>query len=197
VPKTGWLNVGCGTVDPTEVRAAWERARAHFTAAGHVPGEADAGLDTMKGHSYYLFDPVHLDGAVKVDADGRGGAYLAGDSLGLAQPLTAEGILPAVLSGRLLGEAILAGAMAGYPQRLRSHPVIADYARVLRMRNAGAALRRKSANGRGNGHGGNRLARRAMATGFAWMFSGARLPAPRMIDLVLAGAERWQQRRAV
>jgi hypothetical protein len=28
------------------------------------------------------------------------------------------------------------------------------------------------------------------------MFSGARLPAPRAIDLALAGAERWLGRRA-
>jgi menaquinone-9 beta-reductase len=30
VPKTDWLNVGVGTVDPTEVRGAWQRAREHF-----------------------------------------------------------------------------------------------------------------------------------------------------------------------
>ena len=30
VPKTDWLNVGSGTVDPHEVRAAWLRAREHF-----------------------------------------------------------------------------------------------------------------------------------------------------------------------
>jgi hypothetical protein len=30
-----------------------------------------------------------------------------------------------------------------------------------------------------------RVAGRAVATGFAWMFSGARLPAPRLVDLTL------------
>jgi flavin-dependent dehydrogenase len=195
VPKTGWLNVGCGTVDPTEVRTAWERARDHFVAAGHVPAEAGAGLEAMKGHSYYLYDPVHLQGAARADADGRGGAYICGDSLGLAQPLTAEGILPAVLSGRTLAESILAGAPASYPDRLRAHPVIADYTRVFRMRNAFSARPERRAREAGPKSKGQ-LGTRAFATGFAWMFSGARLPAPRMIDLVLAGAERWQQRRA-
>ncbi len=37
VPKTDWLNVGSGTVEPHEVRAAWRQARAHFSAAGHLP----------------------------------------------------------------------------------------------------------------------------------------------------------------
>ncbi len=70
----------------------------------------------MKGHTYYLFDPAHLEGAVRAGTDGQAGAVLlCGDSLGLAQPLTAEGILPAVLSGRLAAEAILAGAPAELP----------------------------------------------------------------------------------
>ncbi|MBZ0233420.1 MAG: hypothetical protein K8M05_13920, partial [Deltaproteobacteria bacterium] len=60
-------------------------------------------------------------------------------------------------------------------------------------------------NGTGNGTGDGtghrdgharrdgRLARvtgSAVATGFAWMFSGARLPAPRLVDLALSAMER-------
>ena len=202
VPKTGWLNVGTGTVDPTAVRDAWQRARGHFLAAGHVPDEATAGLDAMKGHSYYLFDPAHLAGAARVDADGAGGMYIAGDSLGLAQPLTAEGILPAVVSGRTVAEAILAGAPASYPERLCEHPVLADYARVYRLRAAaGRVLSRRSSGRNGdaahNGHGHatpSRVVGRALAGGFAWMFSGARLPAPRMIDLMLNVFARGEER---
>ena len=82
---------------------------------------------------------------------------LCGDSLGLAQPLTAEGILPAVLSGRLAAEAILAGAPESYPARLAAHPVLEDYRRVFRLREAAAALGRaaeRAATGRnGNGDG--------------------------------------------
>jgi len=195
VPKTDWLNVGAGTSDPTEVRAAWQRAKDHFRAAGHVPLEVAAELDQMRGHTYYLFDPAHLDAAAAVDP--RGGAYLIGDSLGLAHPLTAEGILPATISGRVLAEAILAGAPASYPARLRAHPILADYRRVHRLRQAGIAARLDGGDGsRGRRTSrASRLGARAVATTFAWMFSGARLPAPRLIDLALAGAERWLDRR--
>lgn len=187
VPKTDWLNVGSGTVAPQEVRAAWHQARTHFGAAGHLPAEAAAELDAMKGHTYYLFDPTHLEGAVGPKED----VLLCGDSLGLAQPLTAEGILPAVISGRLAAEAILAGAPRSYPARLAAHPVIADYRRVFRLREAAGALAgRPSSGGRGRGRGA-RLGRRAVASGFAWMFSGARLPAPRLVDAGLTLAERW------
>jgi menaquinone-9 beta-reductase len=159
----------------------------------------------MKGYAYYLYDPAHLAAAARVDADGKGGAYLCGDSLGLAQPLTAEGILPAVISGRVCAEAILAGAPASYPARLAAHPVMEDYRRVFRLRETAAAFARPSARSRPDS--GTRRARarrllsaprlrgRAVATGFAWMFSGARLPAPKLIDLALAVGEKWGRRR--
>ena len=174
VPKTDWVNVGVGTLDATEVRGAWQRARERL----RVPDEAQPALEHMKGHSYYLFDPAHLDGAA---ADG---ISIVGDALGLAHPLTAEGILPATLSGRLAAEAILAGDPAGYPARLRAHPILADYTRVFALRELAAARR----NGNGNSNGGGpppRAVRKLVARGFAWMFSGARLPAPRLIDFVL------------
>jgi flavin-dependent dehydrogenase len=199
VPKSDWLNVGVGTLEATEVRDAWRRARTHFVTTGHVPTVAEPGLDQMKGHSYYLFDKAHLEGAARVDADGKGGAFLVGDSLGLAHPLTAEGIVPAAVSGRILGEAIAAGDAAGYVRRLQAHTIFRDYARVHALReeisdwmaasssNAPAA---PAPSAPGLPGPGSRLASRAIAGGFAWMFSGARLPAPRVIDLVLAGARR-------
>ena len=151
------------------MRAAWQKARAHFSAAGHVPPESAAELEAMKGHTYYLFDPTHLEGAVRPGpTNEKGAVLLCGDSLGLAQPLTAEGILPAVLSGRLAAEAILAGAPESYPARLAAHPVIEDYRRVYRLREAAAALAGRSGdtrakgngngNGNGNGKPGSRLA---------------------------------------
>jgi flavin-dependent dehydrogenase len=238
VPKTDWINVGSGTVDPTQVRAAWRRARARFCDAGHVPAESAHQLEpkAMKGHSYYLYDPAHLDGAARVDEGGNGGAYLIGDSLGLAQPLTAEGILPAVISGRLLAEAILAGDPASYPARLRAHPVLRDYQRIHGLREVAGALRRTGrsrssapAPARSDSASASpepspspeqpdsrspapepagssspfvsatpspaaalaaRLGGRAVASGFAWMFSGASIPAPRLFDLALAAAAR-------
>jgi hypothetical protein len=176
------------------VRAAWTHARSHFDRLGHLPAEAAAPLDHVKGHSYFLYHSEHLDGAARVDADGRGGAYLVGDSLGLAHPITAEGILPATLSGRLCAEAILAGDPARYPARLRAHPILDDYRRVFRARNAVSSMRRDRSNGNGKGKpAAGRVARvagSAVATGFAWMFSGARLPAPRLVDLALSAMER-------
>jgi flavin-dependent dehydrogenase len=206
VPKTDWLNVGSGTVAPGEVRAAWQKARAAFVDAGHLPPEVAPELEprAMKGHAYYLFDPVHIDGAARVDADGGGGLMLVGDSLGLAQPLTAEGILPAVVSGRVCAEAIVAGDAACYGARLRAHPVISEYQRVFRLREAAAVWRRRSARHPRSDAPSTvasnaplaRLGRRAVATGFAWMFSGARLPAAPGVDLALRGAERWLARRS-
>jgi hypothetical protein len=187
------------------VRAAWQRARAHFSALGHVPAESAAELEAMKGHTYYLFDPTHLEGAVRPGpTNEKGAVLLCGDSLGLAQPLTAEGILPAVISGRLAAEAILAGAPASYPARLAAHPVLQDYRRVFRLREAAAALGGRPSGGNGqagrnaptNGKSGSGLGRRAVASGFAWMFSGARLPAPRLVDAGLAMAERWANHRS-
>jgi flavin-dependent dehydrogenase len=205
VPKTDWLNIGTGTMDPKDVRVAWQKARAYFRATGHVPKAADADLDAMKGYAYYLYHPEHLRGAARVDDDGKGGAYLIGDSLGLAQPITAEGILPAVLSGRLLAEAIAAGAPASYPARLAAHPVLADYRRVFRLREAASALRRRFSRNAPSppvsapapaAHGFfSRTSRHAVSTGFAWLFSGARIPAPHLVDAALAGAEWWTSAR--
>ena len=60
VPKSDWLNVGCGTLDADRVRDAWRATHDHLRAAGHLPDEAEPELAHVKGHSYYLFDPVHL-----------------------------------------------------------------------------------------------------------------------------------------
>jgi flavin-dependent dehydrogenase len=205
VPKTEWLNVGSGTVDPGEVRAAWQQARAHFLGRAHVPPQSSADLEpgAMKGHAYFLYHAAHIGAAAQVDPDRRGGAYLVGDSLGLAHPLTAEGILPAVISGRLAAEAILAGAPNDYPARLAAHPVLADYRRlsraiaVSRGRRHSAIDRAASAKPAAGAQPHSwpaRLAQRALMNGFAWMFSGARLPAPKIVDVGLYGVERWLAR---
>jgi len=235
VPKSDWLNVGCGTLDATAARGAWRHTHDHLRASGHLPAAADPPLAHIKGHSYFLFDPVHLDGAY------RDNAFLVGDSLGLAHPITAEGILPATVSGRHAAEAILASDPASYPTRLRRDPVLADYRRVhaamatvVKVRNrmtglaglaerflgtarpltaaptnGASAVHASTGNGAagngaaGNGAGdpgaapetgaaarstaepGSALAAATIARGFAWMFSGAKLPAPRLLDLLL------------
>jgi len=177
VPKSDWLNVGCGTLDANRVRDAWRETHDHLRQAGHLPVELDAELAHVKGHSYFLFDPAHLDGAQ------RDGALLVGDALGLAHPITAEGILPATVSGRRAAEAILAGDPASYPARLRADPVLADYRRVHRLVRAASHLKQRVPSRPGTR--GAAFGARAVARGFAWMFSGRPLPAPRLLDLVL------------
>jgi flavin-dependent dehydrogenase len=270
VPKSEWLNVGSGTVDATAARAAWRTTHDHLRAAGHLPPEAEAALKHIKGHSYYLFDSAHLDAAY------RDQVFLIGDALGLAHPITAEGILPAAVSGRRAAEAILQGAPESYPLRLRRDPVFADYRRVHSLLNvarrlrdrlhalAGRSAERAKAQDLAQDHASQPLepipqlleptpqppeptpqfteptpqfteptpqfteptpqftepapqfteptlqveptlqppevrpsdlandrsfGRTAIARGFAWMFSGARLPAPRLLDLVLGDGE--------
>ena len=176
IPKRDWLNVGCGMLDATTVRDAWQTTHAVLRDAGHVPRDVEPQLAQLKGHSYFLFDPAHLRAAT------RANAFLVGDSLGLAHPITAEGIVPAVTSARVLGEAIVGGA--DYADRLRSHPLIDEYRRTYRVLELARTMRKRRRNGSGNGSGTGRFDR-TVARGFAWLFSGARLPAPRLIDLVL------------
>jgi flavin-dependent dehydrogenase len=177
VPKSDWLNVGCGTLDASAVRDAWRVTHDHLRAAGHVPLEAEPALEHVKGHSYFLYDPAHLAAAC------RDNALLVGDALGLAHPITAEGILPAAVSGRCAAEAILADDTGGYAARLARHEVIADYHRVQRLAAAAGRIPR-GARARSSGLSA-RARRYAVARGFGWMFSGAKLPAPRLLDRVL------------
>jgi flavin-dependent dehydrogenase len=194
VPKSDWINVGCGTLDATAARNAWHTTHDHLRAAGHLPPDAEGPLEHVKGHSYFLFEPVHLDAAY------RDHALLVGDSLGLAHPITAEGILPATVSGRRAAEAILAGEPESYPARLRRDPVLADYRRVHGAMAAARKLRDRipalagrartpSNGGAAAGSPSRSIGHATIARGFAWMFSGARLPAPRLLDLVLGSGD--------
>ena len=176
VPKSDWLNVGCGTIDATAVRDAWTMTRSYLAARRRVPPAVEPQLARLKGHSYYLFEPALLDTAYRDDA------ILVGDSLGLAHPITAEGILPAAISGRRAAEAIIDGRAASYPGRLLADPVLADYHRVHRLLTAAKRLRRRSIPVPG---AGSKLAGAIVARGFAWMFSGGRLPVPRILDRFL------------
>lgn len=173
VPKSDWLNVGCGTVDPKKVKSAWSDAREFFRDEDHVPESAKQELDHAKGHSYFLFDPGNLACCE------RDSAFLTGDALGLAQPLSAEGILPAILSGRLCAEAIVDGSPGSYSRLLSKHPVFSDYALLFRLREVAAKLRShsKSAGPRIPTPAiFRKLTNTAIASGFAWMFSGQAIP---------------------
>ncbi len=191
VPKTDWLNVGAGTDEPREVHAAWQTAREHFEARGHIPVSASDALAKPKGYSYHLFDPIRFRSCQ------QGSAFLVGDALGLAHPLTAEGILPAALSGKLCAEAIIDGEPQSYGPRLAAHPLMQDYTLVFRLRELSGSLRRAIP---GGGGGRSRMpafvgevSRRAVASGFAWMFAGKPLPARRAIAGLTTFLERgWR-----
>jgi flavin-dependent dehydrogenase len=172
VPKGRWLNVGTGTASPRHVRSAFAAARSFFLDSGHLPESARGPLEKVEGHAYHLLDPAHLETA-HVD-----GAFLVGDALGLAHPLTAEGILPAVVSGRTCAEAILDGASSSYGSRLAAHPTLRDYALTRELLRVLAGLRRSDG---GAPRFQGRLACAATVRGFAWMFSGRRVLGGRVL----------------
>jgi flavin-dependent dehydrogenase len=186
VPKGEWLNVGTGTSEPRELLAAWAVAREFFLREGHVPESAAAALDEARGHSYYLFDPAHLA------ACERDSALIVGDALGLAHPLTAEGILPSVVSGRLAAEAVLAGEPAAYRAALERHPVMRDYALAHGLLGAGIALKRRFGGRTTSLRLPSGLARRAesaLARGFAQLFSGRPIPYAGALGAALRGLQ--------
>jgi flavin-dependent dehydrogenase len=106
VPKTNWLNIGTGTKVATEVNPAWKKARNFFEANGTIPVSSLPTLDKMKGHGYYGFATKRLEFCQSDNV------FLVGDALGLAQPMTGEGILPAVLSGKLCVLAVVDGTQS-------------------------------------------------------------------------------------
>jgi hypothetical protein len=60
--------------------------------------------------------------------------------------------------------------------------VIADYRRVHRLVGAASRLKRRTAPSTSLA---SSVGRYAVARGFGWMFSGAKLPVPRLLDRVL------------
>lgn len=95
--KQNVLNIGLGRVDP---RGIAERARAFLrlvAATERVPFE----VPPLKGHAYYLYGTSER----QIAGDGF---LLIGDSAGLARSQSGEGILPAIESGLLAAEIVLA-----------------------------------------------------------------------------------------
>ena len=175
VPKGRWLNVGTGTKVAREVLPAWNKTRAFFEGngiPGTIPVSSRPMLDKMKGHGYIIFNTDHL---AYCQADN---VFLVGDALGMAQPMTGEGILPAVLSGKLCATAIAEGAPETYRERLRTHPVINEYrilsaiqTRVKKIfKNKEKKQKRKSP-----------FLDRIIVKVFVLLFSGKRIPGSRLI----------------
>ncbi len=193
VPKHEWLNVGTGTSEPRELLQAWSSARKHFSSSGHLPASALPSLNAAKGHTYHLFDASHLQDCA------RDGAVLVGDALGLAHPLTAEGILPALLSGKLAAEAIARDELTSYPASLARHPLIQDYALASELLAFGITLK-KRLSGRSwplpPSDTVAEWAHSATARGFAWLFSGHPIPHASLLRMILKRAGLQRERGA-
>ena len=186
VPKTDWVNLGSGTLEPGALNAAWQSAQALFERRGRLPARPLGRAGRGRGHAYYRFHPQHLR------ACEREQAFLVGDALGLAHPVTAEGILAAVLSGRMCAEAIAAGRPERYGQRLAEHPVFVDYRAICALLAATAALRpigraRRSSPSQWRPRPLARLGDALVARGFAQSFVGRQLPASRVLVALLRG----------
>ncbi len=175
VPKGNWLNVGSGTKIARDVLPAWAKARTFFETeekGGTIPLSSRPMLEKMKGHGYFAF---HSD-RLKICQNEN--AFLIGDSLGLAQPMTGEGILPAILSGKICGEAIANGQPETYAKKLRTHPVISDY-RVLHAIQTYSEKPLKNEGLKKQKH--SQLRDRIVVNVFARLFSAKPIPASGLI----------------
>ena len=178
VPKGSWLNVGTGTKIAREVIPAWNKARAFFEGNG-VPGTIPVSsrpmLDKMKGHGYITFETGHLASCQ------ANNVFLVGDALGLAQPLTGEGILPSVLSGKLCGMAIGEGAAETYKARLRTHPVISDYRIQYAIQTGAKKIFKKNDKDR---YKKSAFRDKIIVKVFAMLFSGKGIPGGRIVAML-------------
>ncbi|HEX6850829.1 MAG TPA: FAD-dependent oxidoreductase [Candidatus Polarisedimenticolaceae bacterium] len=106
--KEGWLNVGLGRLDPHGLPGHLDAFLAFLLATRRLRSIPE---DGWRGHAYR----VRAGAPRRLCGDGF---VLVGDAAGLASPASGEGILPALVSGRLAAEAILASRLREYPGRL-------------------------------------------------------------------------------
>ena len=116
VRKGDYLNVGVGRLAPSEFPAAVRQFTSMLRARGLWP-LTDPG--PWKGHAYLL----NRTSRRRVFGDG---VLLAGDAAGLALAPSGEGILAAVESGQMAGDAILAAAPGYSIERLRAYGAAID-----------------------------------------------------------------------
>jgi flavin-dependent dehydrogenase len=97
--KGRYLNVGLGRQDNNRLAAHVAAFCDALARCGKIPAALPGG---MRGHPYLLYDqaPRPLGGD---------GVMLIGDAAGLAYPKSGEGIRPAVESGMMAADAIIAG----------------------------------------------------------------------------------------
>jgi geranylgeranyl reductase family protein len=96
--KQDYINVGFGRLDSHQLPRASAEFVDFLKAAGKIPGDASW---RWRGHAYLLSTPPRRR---IVDR----GVILAGDAAGLAYPQSGEGIRPAIESGLIAAETIVA-----------------------------------------------------------------------------------------
>lgn len=101
VRKDRWLNIGFGTLRQHRLRPQLERYLSGLRRNGILP---EGRKPAFHGHAYLLRS------AARRPLFGEG-VLLAGDAAGLAADSSGEGILPAIISGRLAAEAVLAAGL--------------------------------------------------------------------------------------
>ena len=107
-PKGNWINIGIGVTDGTDgsLPRRREALLGALRAAGRLP--AHLAIAPFKGHAYVVRRqaPRRLAGPR---------FCLVGDAAGLARDLSGEGIGPAIRSGRLAADAVVAFLRTGAP----------------------------------------------------------------------------------
>jgi geranylgeranyl reductase family protein len=114
--KGAYLNVGFGRLDRQQMPAQTREFLSMLQAQRIVPDDLPT---TWRGHAYLLYDSAPR----QIVSDG---VLLIGDAAGMAYTQSGEGIRPAIESGLLAAEAIIAakprdagGAVDHYAARLR------------------------------------------------------------------------------
>jgi menaquinone-9 beta-reductase len=97
--KGRFLNVGLGRMDRNHLRSHTRDFCRFLEERGDLPAGA---AGTFRGHAYRLYEQ---QGGRRNVADG---ALLIGDAAGLSSPQSGEGILPAIESGLLAADTIVA-----------------------------------------------------------------------------------------
>ena len=110
--KGNFLNIGLGRLDPRELPRHLDRFAAEMEAAGKFQLEK---ARRYSGHAYFLFG--HSKRKLVDDA-----VLLIGDSAGLAYPQSGEGIRPAIESGLMAAEIVLAADGDYRRERLDRYP---------------------------------------------------------------------------
>lgn len=125
VRKGRWLNAGFGSLRHSRLKPQIGRYLAGLRSRGVLPPDRELSLH---GHAYLLRSlarrPLFAEGVL-----------LAGDAAGMAFDASGEGILPAIVSGTLAAEAILAAGLR--PERLDGAAYAAALERELGPRGRG------------------------------------------------------------